>query len=664
MKNLGHSLSQSSGVKSSLFGGILTAFAGKNNEDKETDITSTLLEFAVETRNKSPEDQFVLVIDQFDESRIDKEVHSKIAALLREIATDAPRGVVCCVGTRERFYEFSNSNVSEIELHPFEIEDVQAYLDALDLETGAAEQVHEAALGSPYFIERIGQIAAETGSVNSVLANLSEVEKERRRMLEERFLDTLDNFSQRLLRETCFLPELRPQPVAHILGEDVTDVEETLRDLERRSILTRLGYSKGNPVYRLHGLNRDFLRERLSAENRARQHAQAAGYFAIELASTGTGNQKELLTKRGVERQREYMTAGVMFEYHLQQFPSHFDAKERVNRIFELVPDQEPSPRKAAFDYFRGLREYSIAAESLGVTPAVDAESIQAALNDDFINIENRRAGLESVARGLQADDTLNNDQTEVALLIAEGAVYLKLANDGTHSQEEILEQLNARRNRLTTEEFPDASELCRISRVVFDLFGAMISEGELDNAWATIEHEYEITQDDYEVLISAAMDTVDCLFDLSVVSEIMEKNGDNPATASSKLKDTASIEEDGIEKSLQKNFSSPLFSAYRALQVPTTEELQELSKRWSELEARFDKGELQFLAALCRDIQQTILNSIPENATKPEVGIILMNSIDFEALETPDHEPVATIIKVLGAFKGISAHDPKRGEK
>jgi len=70
------------------------------------------------------------------------------------------------------------------------------------------------------------------------------------------------------------------------LDADLTTVEDTLHSLERRSILTQLGYSKGNPVYRLHDLHRDFLRERLSDDDRASQHAQAAGYYAIKLAQT------------------------------------------------------------------------------------------------------------------------------------------------------------------------------------------------------------------------------------------------------------------------------------------------------------------------------------------------------------------------------------------
>jgi Archaeal ATPase. len=455
--SVGNSLTQTSEPGTSVIGGILNAFVRGDNNAEVTDVTSELLELATKTREKSSTDRFVLVIDQFDEARIDQGVYDEIATLLREIAIDAPQGIVCCIGTRERFYQISNSDVSELELQPFDVEDVRTYLDALELDSTYADRVHDAASGSPYFVERIGQIAADVGSVSTVLDDLSEVETERLRMLEERFLDTLDEFSRRLLRETCFLPELQSQTVATALDADLTTVEDTLHSLERRSILTQLGYSKGNPVYRLHDLHRDFLRERLSDDDRASQHAQAAGYYAIKLAQTRDGSLQELITEEGIQRRREHMTAGIMFEYHLQKFPSQMDAEERVERIFNSVPDQEPTPKEAALAYFKDYREYSVAAETLGVTPSVDAESILTALDNDPYPTRGSEERLKAVIRGLQARDTLNDDQTEVVVLVATAAAYVGQVDitGSDTDREEIVEMLNDRRERLNSEKLP-----------------------------------------------------------------------------------------------------------------------------------------------------------------------------------------------------------------
>lgn len=646
-----------------MLGAVLNAFPGESDDDEVLDVTSEILKLARDTRDMSPENQFDLVIDQFDETRIEQAVYDEIARLLREIATDAPEGVVCCVGTRERFYDVTDSDVEDLELQPFDVNDVRTYLDALGLDTATADRVHDAGSGSPYFVERIGQIAAETGNVASILADLSEVEAERRRMLEERFLATLDDFPQHLLRETCFLPELRPQPVAHILNTDIADVESTLRDLERRSILTRLGYSKGNPVYRLHGLQRDFLRERLSDEARAKQHASAAGFYAIELANSKPDNPKQLLTKEGIERHREYITSGVIFEYHLQQFPHQINAEDRVEQIFETVPNQEPSPREAALGYLADYRDYSIGAETLGLTPGVDVERILAALDDGPGTTRGMGATPGAIIRGLQAEDTLNDDQTEVLILVANTAAYVAQVNDSDADKEEVVEQFTLRRERLTTEEFPNAPELCKFGRVTIDFLKDTIAEESEADVWATLEYEYDVTHDDFQVLSDTVIDTGRCLLDWSVVDEMIEERDGETINAGLHLEGDASIEEEGIERSLLKNLSSPLFLVYRALQSPTAEQLDELSYRWSELEAHFEDNEIPFLAAFCRDIRETFVEPITGGAAKTRVGLELMNAIDIEEADVVDHEPVVTLVTVMKAANGVAAHDPEREE-
>lgn len=659
--SIGRSLSNTPGTGTSLVGGAMNAFAGEDNEAEVPDITSKLLELAVKTRDKSPANRFILVIDQFDEARINQDVYEKIATLLREIAKDAPTGVVCCVGARQRFYDSLDANVKGVDLQPLDVEDIREYLGALGLETSAAQHVHDATSGSPYFVERIGQIAIETGGVNAVLADLSEVEAERRRMLEERFLDILDGFSKRLLRETCFLPELRPRPVSYILEADIAEVEQALRDLERRSILTKLGYSKGNPVYRLHGLHREFLRERLTDEDRASQHARAAGYFTIELANTGTGDLTELLTEEGVQRQREHMTAGVMFEYHLQQFPRRMDASERVRWAFESVPEQEPSPRDAALSYFKGYRNYSIAAETLGITPAVDAKSIKTALSDRSTETRSDDAQLEVIIRGLRADDTLNDDQTEVFLKIVEGGFEARLVTDADADSEEVLERLEKKREQLTTEKFPDAPEMCKMGRVAIDLLREVVTEeDELNKAWTTIEQEYDVTNDDLQVLWDAIGETASCLLNWSLLEAELEKNDGNLST-SPQLEGDTSIEEEGMERSLLKNLSSPLFLGYRALQTPNDDDLQLLSETWSELETRFENDEIYFLAAFCRDARETFVEPISAEATKTRVGLQLMNAIRLQEWEFTNYEPVDTIGTIMQAVNGVVEEDPER---
>ncbi|WP_188148879.1 AAA family ATPase [Haloferax sp. AS1] len=663
--NIGRSLSKTSGVETSLLGAVLNSFADEG-DDGNPDITSKLLELAINTRDASPTTQFILVIDQLDETRIDQVVYDEIARLLREIASDAPYGVTCCVGTRERFYDLTDPDISELELQPFDVSNVRSYLNALGLDATAAARVHDAASGSPYFVERIGQIAADTRSVASVLDDLSTIDSERRLMLEERFLATLNDFTQRLLRETCFLPELRPRPVAHVLEEDITEVEATLRDLQRRSILTRLGSSKGNPVYRLHGLQRDFLRERLAETDRTAQHARAAGYFALELANTRTGSSKELLTEDGIKRHREYMTAGVMFEYHLQQLPSYLDAEERVETIFESVPEQDPSPKDAVRGYFANYRHYSITADELGITPAVDADSIRSALDTRPEATEHAQPLTGAAIRGLRAENSLNHDQTEVLIHLA-SAAYAAQVVSSTAEREELVKELATQRERLTIEQFPDAPELCKLGRVVIDFFTGTVVDDEdsgSTDVWETIEHEYGVTYNESHVLLDAVRQTITCLFDWAVIEGAMEERDGRSVAVGSHLDEDASIEEYGIEGSLLQNLNSPLFLAYRALQPPTTEELDELSHLWSKLEARFADNGVYFLAALCRDIRKMVVDPITGETTKEHVGLQLMNAISFEKLDVVNHEPAATLVTIVKALEGVAAHDPESKEE
>ncbi len=663
--SIGKSFSQNSGSVTSVLGGVLTAWAGENTNDEVQDVTSELLKIAAKTRDRSQSDQFVLVIDQVDKDRIDPVVYDEITTILREIATDAPQGVVCCVGTRERFYDITDPDISELELQPFDVDNVRRYMDALGLDYTRADHVHNAASGSPYFTERIGQIAVEAGTPDKALDDLSEIETERRRMLEERFLNTLDDFSRRLLRETCFLPELQPQTLATTLDTDLTKVEDTLYSLERRSILTQLGYSKGNPVYRLHGLHRDFLRERLSDDDKAKQHAQAAGYYAIQMANTRGGNLKELITENGIQRRREYMTAGIMFEYHLQKFPSQMDAEERITQIFNSVPNQEPSPKEAALGYFTGYREYSVAAETLGVTPSVDAESILTALDDDPDPTHGTTERLEAIIRGLRARDTLNDDQTKVVVLIATTAAHVGQVDSRSSEtdREEILKDLDARRERLSTENFPNAPELCRLGRVAFDsLKETIASESDIGDVWTTIEYEYGISREDYRVLSEAMLDIVSCFLDISAMGEMMEEHeGGGVVAATPRLEGDVSLEEDGVERSLLKNLSSPLFVCYRVLQPPTENRLEEFSETWSELESQFEDDEIPVLAAFCRDVQKTLVEPISGGATKARVSLQLVNAFDIDELELLDYEPAATLATVMKALSGVLAHDPKR---
>lgn len=657
--SVGSSLSKTSEPGTSIVGGILNAFVGGSNNGGVRDITSELLELATKTRDISPNNQFVLIIDQLDKTRIDSAVYDEITTILREISTDAPQGVVCCIGTRERFYDIIDPDVPELKLQPFDVEDVETYLEALGLDSTSADRVHDAASGSPYFVERIGQIAVDEGSVATVLDDLSEVETKRRRMLEERFLNTLNDFPRQLLRETCFLPELQPNPVAHALDADLSDVEDTLYGLECQSILTHLGYNQGNPVYRLHGLHRDFLRERLSDEDRAKQHALAAGYYAIELANTGVGGAGELITDEGIERRREYMTAGIMFEYHLQKFPSQMDAEERVDRIFESVPSQDQSAKKAALGYFVDYREFSIAADKLGVTPAVKAESIKTALNDWYQLPEQKEDPSQAATYELQTNNILNDNQIEVLSIIINTTAYATQVGIDNPSQE-FIEELAMRRGQLNSEVFPNAPELCKLGRIAIDFIQETVSgEPESDVVWTTVEEAYGIPRDEFRILTEALITTIGCFSDWSAFNEMMREQDGSVVTAEPHLEDNASIEDDGIEGSLRENFSSPIFLLYRTLKSPGTEELKNLDYIWSGLEIHFEDNGIPILAALCRDIRVSIVDPVTSGSTP--IGMELMNGINLNQLDVINHEPATTLAAVMEAAKGFKLKDIQR---
>jgi hypothetical protein len=87
-----------------------------------------------------------------------------------------------------------------------------------------------------------------------------------------------------------------------------------------------------------------------------------------------------------------------------------------------------------------------------------------------------------------------------------------------------------------------------------------------------------------------ALVEVGSCFLDHSAIDEMMEeRDGGGVVAAGPQLEGNVSVEEDGIERSLLKNLSSPLFIVYHALQPPTKNQLQELSDTWSELEGRFE---------------------------------------------------------------------------
>jgi hypothetical protein len=661
-ESIGSSLEGSSSTAFSLIGSTLEEAAGSQETADRSDITSDILELAVETRDHSSTGRFVIVIDQLDKNRIDESVYESLISILREIATDAPEGISCCVGTRERFYEMSNSDIRDVELDAIDIEDVQMYLDGRDLDSTEAKSVHEAAGGTPYFVERIGRIAEREGGLESVLGDLSNVQEERRRMLEERFLDTLDDSSLRLLNKTCFLPELRAQPVAHVLGEEPETVRRTLQRLEEQSVVTRLGYSRGNPVYRLHGLQRDFLRNRLTGQGRIIQHACAAAYYAQELDRIPTGDMKALLTKEGTERHRKFLTAGVMFEYHVQQLPRHLNAEDRMEHVFNRVSGETQSVKQSVRTYFTSYREYSATPEMLGVTPAVDPDKISNAVDNEPETTSRSGVPTASVVRGLRAEGKINDDQTEV--LIALGQAMKRFA-DVENTNRDVQPPpggFRSMRSQLTDDQFPNAPELCRLGRVLFVVFDELSQpESGFEGAWPVLEEEYGITQDTYSALSKAVLITASILFDSEIMDVLDTASGGEGSMATLDIEEDRSVEEEGVERSVLNCLVSPLLIGPQVFSSPTPEDLDRLYELWSEQEAKFEERDQPLVAAVCRDMQAIVIDPISPDDPSTALAQKVSDELESSDPATLDQEPVATLETVFRSFRGVAAKDPQR---
>lgn len=640
--------------------GVALRFLGKReaaDEGNEPDLPAELRAAAQRTKATADANQFVLIIDQFDKSRLEESVYEDIARILREFAQGSDGRLACCVGTQERFYDQTATWVSELELTSFDVDTVRTYLEGTTLDATKATEVHEASGGNPYFVERIVTIGLDSGSLDSVLADLSSVEHEQYRWLEERFLQTLDAETQQLLAETCALPELNARTVAYVMGEDESVIEGSLSSLERQAVVTRVGYQQGRPTYRLHNLQRRFLLERTSEDEEIAQHSRMAAYYAEETVRTQPGSLSDWIAAEDDDRLQTFISAGILFEYHIQQLPRRLDAQARLERAFDALKSvDESSAREVLSTYFSQYRHLSLGVGQLGVEPDIDSSELSALLQQDTNNSQGPQ--VRGVYQRIRDSSELNESESKLVILLIDSVKLwtTKQPEDGESVANDVLPEVRDRIERIRGESYSDAAEVQRLVETLLVLLYRLICrqadvESEYDR-WEVIEAHYGLTSDDWEHLYSAITSTFDLLLDIEAIGEYVGSIEESTDGTMATLEGEDPVEEQGLQSALENNLQSPLLMGARALNSPTQKELERHNELWSTLEAAYEDRSIGFIAALCRDVQQSLLEPVTGGMAEPMVAMQLASAFDVHELELKDHQPVQTAIRIGKAIQ------------
>lgn len=634
-----------------------------SEQDESTDPVTEIGELAQQTCELYDSEWFILIIDQFDESRINREVYDKSARFLRDLTTASDTSdLICYVGAQERFYNPTQNTVQEVELHPFDIAAVETYLEQTGFTIDRADEVREAASGNPYFVERIIQIADDRGSISAALNDLSPVEEERYEVLERRFFETLSVEKQQLLKKTCALPELRAEPVAYVTGQDLTKVEAELRELQQQAVVSRIGYDHGQPVYRVHELQLDYLRERTSRQEWINQHHQIAAYYAEQAAESKLESSSELFTEDSEQRLRKFMTAGILFEYHIQKLPRDTPVETHVEAILNEVENINPDrAREALYTYFQQHQPLSLDVEDLGISRQIATDEITEAL--DTTSSKTRPVKMVHLYQQVKDDERLTDDESELIVLLID---TLRQTVDSTKPNSEVDKgDVRLIEQRITNIEEGDYGEAIKLQPVILvglRLWYSLLTrdtESTPDiSVWEFIEVEYGLTQDDWRVLREAALVTMGALLDLNQLEQRVEQYGETGKHVDEQRAESDTIEQYGLQGGLFRSVSSPVLDGIQSIGNPSPEEIQELTEEWTRLENEFAEDDHRALATLCRDIRQVLLESLTGTEEGFQVGFRLMSAFDRDNVEVTNIEPAESILRAGIAIRSLTNSD------
>lgn len=623
--------------------------------DEVPDFARDIISLISKTDEHFSTNGFVLIIDQFDQEQLDTDVYRDISRILRSVGAALDKSKCVCVGAQERFYDRTKEFLHEIELEEFNVETVRSYLEAAEFPTEYASEVYEIASGNPYFTTRILQIASQEGDIQTALEDHPDIQEERYERLENRFFESLDLQLREVLKSTCVLPELRPDLVAYVLDRSENKIESTFRQLRQQTVLKRLGYDSGLPVYQLHQLQKEYLKERIGDEELVEQHRKAAAYHLTQLVQNSTTEFGELLTEEGRENVRRVAAAGILFDYHIQRLPTNFSVEDRIDGVLdevESIPEQDA--RMALKDYYSNYAMIGTEIPHLDVSRDIDSNDILAVLRGHPSN-----SGIiqtQTLLENLKAVDSVSSGEADLIAYLHStlfGAMAI-LNSKGTPSLIEFLQ------NRLETLEESDIDDnpLIRLSRlsIIYAMDYKASTEGiqiEYD-FWEELNEIYSLSKSDWEAIkdsiiqllatISDADDFRDTFQEIESVTESGEKV---------ELGDPSALSRHGIQGGLSKATFNPVVAMSELLsRLSTGDEIQDFRNEWETQITQFEHDGHDAIAALYRDIDNFVLAPLSLLDSQVNPALNLISTFNHDELAIREVEPTSTLIRALVAYR------------
>lgn len=622
------------------------------------DIAVRLVKLAKLALERSEADSMVLLFDQFDLDDLSEEVRVELGRIFRTVGQLLPESILCCVGTKHRFYRETENYVSEIELSEFSQSEVREYVSEAGFDTDLAETVYRETSGHPYYVTRLLQIARNKNSLKAGLDNLPNLRRERYKRLEERFLRTLEPEERDILEETAVLQELRPEVVAVLVDEPESAVRSVLDSLHERAILKRRGFHDGTPVYQRHELQQQHLRESISESELANQHRVVAAVYAKRMTETLPTTTPEFFTPAGDSNSREFIAAGALFEYHLHQLPPSQPLDEHLDQIITSVSEvDDQTVRQVITEYFRNVDDTITDTEVFNIEAEYDTKEIVEAVK---INRPSSRSlpSAEQLYTLLQDDETLTDAQAGFAALIYDTYVAGMHLSD---TQEEIIKLVRERLNYLSSSDVPsEVEDLARLGRMLCIWWLDTVAKADMDfSFWPSLKSEYDFTQDDWEKLWDTVMGSftlIESDFGFAEMGEHLHVERDEDSKeVQQKRKETirAQIAEHGIYGGLTEAAGGPIvMMTKQANNLKTGDDVAPYLEAWTELKQHFTDTNHPALAALCQDVIEYVLLPL-SNSSTPGIAIIKVTR-KFELNDTNaiDNEPIGQLVTMAQAIK------------
>ncbi|RDZ50455.1 hypothetical protein C5C07_19225 [Haloferax sp. Atlit-4N] len=668
--SLGSVLSKTGQILSKVPGDATTKTAGAalqalsqpdqtTETDDVPDIAGDILSLIEQTRAHYAADHCVLIIDQFDRAQIDEEVYQDIARTLRSVATALSDSGSVCVGAQERFYDRTQNFVTEIELEEFDVNTVGSYLTASGFEAKYASDVYEIAAGNPYFTTRLLQIALQRDDIHAALADHPDIQQERNELLETRLLESLDESYRSLLRESCALPELRPDIVADVVDRPREDVEQSFRDLRQQTILKRLGYDQGIPVYHLHQLQQAYLKERRSDDELLIQHRKAAAYHLTELVENLVSGVDELVSEDGRRKLQNFAASGILFHYHISRPPGlDISFEDRLEAVLAELDDiSADHARTVLKEYYTKFALVGTEVPDLDASQAIDSDEILSVLRGPPSNSE--IVGTQALIAELNDDDRVSSLEAELLTFYHDTMTRVMiLDNDGDES--EAVELLTERLEALEETDADVDTPIGNVGRLLLIFIAEFYADRDdvaIDydpdyDFWDALEETYGLSRADWELVKASLVELIDTVSDSERLFELFEQLGSKSQSDSqAELQDPSAISRFGLQGGLAKALFNPFvgFSEVFA-NLSTGESIVAFRTEWHTHIESFEQEGHECLGALYRDIDTVILEPLVDvGQSNPALELFG----DFEnELEVRDVDPAATLIRVLTAYR------------